>query len=91
MTRSPIHGMRSRAFGKGRPFVAPAVRRRKAANRRAAIVMGALGALCVALAYRALGMEGPPATPEAPAFVALIFAIFGFGLLACGCIAATEA
>jgi hypothetical protein len=80
-----------RTFGRATPYIAPAVRRRKAANRIAAVYLGSIGMVALFVAYVIMGTASRTPGPNTAAFIALMLGLSGFGLLALGIIAATEA
>jgi hypothetical protein len=90
MTRSPLHARRVRGFGNGRPYIAPAVRRRRAINRIWAVLLGGGGMVALLMAYLVMGTAALTPSPQTAAFLALMLGLSGFGLIVVGIVAAME-
>jgi uncharacterized membrane protein YdjX (TVP38/TMEM64 family) len=83
---------RLRSFGRARPYIAPAVRRRKARNRLAALSLGNSGMVAFILAYALTAYPAPPmGVPNVAGFGAFVLVLGGFIALALGILAAMEA
>jgi hypothetical protein len=82
-----------RTFGRATPYIAPAVRRRKARNRLAAMCLGCSGIMAFLLAFALMGCPAPTAAhaPNVAGFLAFMLVLGGFVALALGVLAAMEA